>query len=77
MANLRKLLLALTVILVATITASAQTVPAFQCTANAAVPPTLRAEGLAELVGDLVLNCTGGTPTAAGTRCLASTSRCS
>jgi len=66
MANLRKLLLALTVILVATITASAQTVPAFQCTANAAVPPTLRAEGLAELVGDLVLNCTGGTPTAAG-----------
>jgi hypothetical protein len=66
MANLRKLLLALTVVLVATITASAQTVPAFQCTANAAVPPTLRSEGLAELVGDLVLNCTGGTPTAAG-----------
>ena len=66
MANLRKLLFALTVILVATVTASAQTVPAFQCTANAAVPPTLRAEGLAELVGDLVLNCTGGTPTAAG-----------
>jgi hypothetical protein len=66
MANLRKLLLALTVVLVATITASAQTVPAFQCTANAAVPPTLRAEGLAELVGDLVLNCTGGTPTALG-----------
>jgi len=67
MANLRKLLLALTVILVATITASAQTAPAFVCTANAAVPPTLRAEGLAELVGDLVLNCTGGTPTPAGT----------
>ncbi len=66
MANLRKLLFALAVILVATITASAQTTPAFQCTANAAVPPTLRAEGLAELVGDLVLNCTGGTPTAAG-----------
>ncbi|MGB9604919.1 MAG: hypothetical protein ACPL88_03460, partial [Bryobacteraceae bacterium] len=66
MANLRKLLFALAVVLVATITASAQTVPAFQCTANAAVPPTLRAEGLAELVGDLVLNCTGGTPTAAG-----------
>jgi hypothetical protein len=68
MANLRKLLLALTVVLVATITASAQTAPAFVCTANAGVPPTLRAEGLAELVGDLVLNCTGGTPTAAGTQ---------
>jgi len=66
MANLRKLLFALAVVLVATITASAQAVPAFQCTANAAVPPTVRAEGLAELVGDLVLNCTGGTPTAAG-----------
>lgn len=66
MANLRKLLFALTVILVATVTASAQTTPAFVCTANAAVPPTLRAEGLAELVGDLVLNCTGGTPTASG-----------
>jgi len=67
MANLRKLLFALAVILVATFTASAQTIPAFQCTANAAVPPTVRAEGLAELVGDLVLNCTGGTPTALGT----------
>lgn len=66
MANLRKLLFALAVILVATFTASAQTTPAFQCTANAAVPPTLRAEGLAELVGDLVLNCSGGTPTPLG-----------
>src|SRR5277367_5362218 len=40
--------------------------PSFQCTANAAVPPIVRAEGLTELVGDLTLNCTGGTPTLAG-----------
>ncbi len=40
--------------------------PAFQCVANAGVPPLVRSEGLAELVGDIVLNCTGGTPTANG-----------
>src|SRR5262245_13226162 len=39
---------------------------ALHCSANAAVPPTLRAEGLTEFVGDLVLTCTGGTPIAAG-----------
>jgi hypothetical protein len=66
MANLRKLLLALTVILVATITASAQTAPPFQCTASAAVPTMLRAEGMTELVGDIVLTCSGGTPTQVG-----------
>ncbi len=32
----------------------------FQCTASVAVPPVLRAEGLTELVGDIVLTCTGG-----------------
>jgi len=47
-------------------TANAQQVPAFACVGNAGVPPIVRAEGLTELVGDLVLNCTGGTPTAAG-----------
>ena len=36
----------------------------FQCTASVAVPPVLRSEGLTELVGDIVLTCTGGpTPT--------------
>ena len=39
---------------------------AFACTANAGVPPIVRAEGIAELVGDLILNCTGGTFTPAG-----------
>jgi hypothetical protein len=31
------------------------------CTASVAVPPQLRTEGLTELVGDIVLTCTGGT----------------
>jgi len=40
--------------------------PAFNCVANAANPVIVRAEGLTELVGDLTLNCNGGTPTLAG-----------
>jgi uncharacterized protein (TIGR03437 family) len=40
--------------------------PPLQCTFNAAITPTIRAEGLTELVGDIVLNCSGGTPTANG-----------
>jgi len=39
---------------------------ALACVSNAGVPPLVRAEGLSELVGDLVLNCKGGTPTPAG-----------
>src|SRR6266508_1243715 len=39
--------------------------PALACSASAAVPPTIRSEGATELTGDIVLNCTGGTPTAA------------
>jgi len=31
------------------------------CSATVAVPPQLRAEGLTELIGDIVLTCTGGT----------------
>ena len=33
----------------------------FQCAAFSAVPPTVRAEGLAELMGDVILDCAGGT----------------
>ena len=44
-------------------TANAQ--PAFTCTL-APVNQVVRAEGVAELMGDLVLNCTGGVPTTAG-----------
>ncbi|MFN9754640.1 MAG: hypothetical protein ACK55L_04490, partial [bacterium] len=46
--------------------ASANAQPAFSCSTNAGVPPIVRAEVLTELVGDLILNCTGGVPTALG-----------
>ncbi|MCP5113364.1 MAG: hypothetical protein GY953_21230, partial [bacterium] len=65
MVDFRKSILLLAILLAVGSVASAQIVnPAFQCTANAGVPPIVRAEGIAELVGDVVLNCTGGTPTA-------------
>jgi len=37
------------------------------CSILAASTPLLRAEGMAELVGDILLSCTGGTVTPAGT----------
>jgi len=50
-----------------TIPASAQTQsPPFQCQTNTGTPPIIRAEGYTELVGDLILTCTGGIPTTAG-----------
>jgi len=63
MADFRKWFLAFAVLALIAGTASAQ---GLTCTANAGVPPLLRAEGLTEQVGDVVLNCTGGTPTPAG-----------
>lgn len=39
----------------------------FTCSASVAVPPVLRAEGLTDLVGDIVLTCTGGGVVGAGT----------
>ncbi len=68
MADFRKWFYAFAVIAVLTglaVPAAAQN-PPFQCVANAAVPPIVRAEGYTELVGDLTLNCTGGVPTPAG-----------
>ena len=38
----------------------------FTCQANAVVAPTVRSEGITELIGDVILNCTGGKPTPAG-----------
>jgi hypothetical protein len=70
MADFRKWLLAFAVVALLLgmgTSASAQTLnAAFACTANAGVPPIVRAEGITELVGDLILNCTGGTFTPAG-----------
>lgn len=68
MADFRKSLPVLAVfalILASAVSANAQG-PAFSCFANAGVPPIVRAEGITELVGDILLNCTGGTPTPAG-----------
>ena len=70
MADFRKWLLAFAVVALLLgmgSSANAQTQnAAFACTANAGVPPIVRAEGIAELVGDLILNCTGGTFTPGG-----------
>jgi hypothetical protein len=59
MADFRKWFPVLAVVaLLGTVPANAQP---FSCSAFA-VPPLIRAEGLAELVGDIVLNCTGPSP---------------
>jgi hypothetical protein len=62
MVAFRKVLpvLALVVMMAAVASAANST---FQCNANAGVPPLIRSEGLAEPVGDLTLNCTGGDDT--------------
>jgi len=39
---------------------------AFTCTANAGAPVIVRVEGITELIGDLLLQCTGGNPTPRG-----------
>lgn len=45
----------------------AQIKPApFTCTVSQSTQPIIRKEGITELIGDLTLACTGGTPTAAG-----------
>ena len=65
MVDFRKWLPALAIVallLGSAVTASAQS--AFTCNVTAGVPPLVRSEGITELVGDIVLNCTGGTPTA-------------
>ncbi len=70
MADFRKCLLAFAagVLVLGTVsTASAQTQSAFACTASAANPPLVRAEGVTEEVGDVVMSCNGGNPTPAGT----------
>ncbi len=38
----------------------------FTCTANAGTPVIVRVEGITELVGDLLLQCSGGNPTPKG-----------
>jgi len=65
MADFRRWFYALAVVAVLaaiTMPASAQIVP-FSCSTNAGVTPTVRAEGYTELVGDLLLTCSGGQAT--------------
>lgn len=59
MADFRRLFFALVLIAVVTATVSTAYGQAFQCTANAGVPARVRGEGRTELVGDLILNCSG------------------
>ena len=39
------------------------------CQNSTGVPPVVRADGMAEELGDIVLDCQGGTPTPAGSQC--------
>jgi hypothetical protein len=71
--NFRRWITALAVLALFTGLASAQVnvgsaqVGPLQCTATVAVPPQLRAEGMTELIGDIVLTCTGGSAITPGT----------
>ena len=40
---------------------------ALTCTASVAVPPQLRSEGMTDLIGDIVITCTGGAAQTSGT----------
>jgi hypothetical protein len=64
MVDFRKAILLLAVLVFATGIASAQ--QALNCTLNGGAPPLLRAEGVAEEVGQAFITCQGGTRTAVG-----------
>src|ERR1700730_3832617 len=69
MADFRKYVLAfagLACTLGLTGTASAQSFTGLSCTASASTPFDMRAEGVTEQAGDVVVVCTGGTPTPSG-----------
>lgn len=63
MVTFRKSFLLLAIFAMLAAAAHAAT-PSFACEAQAGATPLVRAEGLAELTGDVVLFCTGGAPTA-------------
>jgi len=73
--NFRRTILAMALLALCCGLASAQVItgpntgqPAgpLQCTANVAVPNQLRSEGMTELIGDILLTCTGGSPITPG-----------
>jgi hypothetical protein len=51
---------------IGTFTGSAGSAGALSCTANGAAIPQLRVEGFTELLGDILISCTGGSPAAQG-----------
>jgi hypothetical protein len=59
MADFRKWFLALAVVALLSSFAAPAFAQAVTCAASAGVPPVIRSEGVAEEVGDVVLNCTG------------------
>jgi hypothetical protein len=61
MLDLRKLFLAIGMLALLSVSAFAQNAP-LSCVAQAAGTPSLRAEGVAELTGDVVVICSGGVP---------------
>jgi hypothetical protein len=61
MADFRKLVLALAVLALIAVPASAQTT--FQCNTGGTVPTIVRAEGITEQVGDTLMACSGVLPT--------------
>jgi len=64
MADFRKWFFALVALAVLVgITADTAAAQSFQCTANAGVPARVRGEGRTELVGDMLLNCSGNVAT--------------
>ncbi|MBI4892389.1 MAG: hypothetical protein HY821_17325 [Acidobacteria bacterium] len=65
MVEFRKAFLLLAALVALTGIVSAQVTP-LSCTANAGVPPLARAEGVAEEVGQVIINCVGGQPTTLG-----------
>ncbi|MGA1994513.1 MAG: hypothetical protein ABSH45_01935 [Bryobacteraceae bacterium] len=64
MADFRRIVLVLAVLALFAGLAGAQST-VLQCNATT-VPPQLRSEGITELMGDIVLNCAGGTATPVG-----------
>jgi hypothetical protein len=70
MVDFRKWLLALVAVGlllgIGSTAAFAQGTTVFTCQAASGVPNILRAEGVTELVGDLILTCSGGKPTSPG-----------
>jgi hypothetical protein len=65
MLDFRKSFLAFTALAIGAGSAFGQVQQPLSCTAQSAGTPSIRAEGVAELVGDVLIQCNGGTPAAA------------